>query len=670
MHPRERIRFRAEALRAAGRWREPAEGPSATAVVDTRSNDYLGLARQVVSRETLDGARSQLGAGASRLVSGTWPEHSAVEQALASWVGAESALLFSSTYAANVGCLAALAGPGEVILSDALNHASIIDGCRLSKADVIVLPHGDCDALERALSNTTGVRWVVTEAYFGMDGDSPDLPRIRRLCDRHEAGLIVDEAHALGIFGPQGGGACAAAGITPDVLIGGLGKAFGLQGGFAACSRELRSWLWNRARSFVFSTAASPHLCSLTLEQLERVRAADAQRDRLRTLEQLLELRLRAAGLPVARGRRGPIFPVVFGDEASVMRAAEQLAGRGVLCQPIRPPTVPPGGSRLRVTVRADMTEAEVALVASTVAEAWLRRDCASSPGRTEAEVAAAPPTGHLKAPLSSRADPELRGSGPTISLMGSVHRARASARRWVVLGTGTAVGKTFVSRGLLSLLRMRGWPCAGLKPIETGVGLQGVYASTDAGALHAASFHVKHPAPHPLYAFPDPVTPALAARNARTVIDISRIRDWVASTEVQSANLPSPDGHAPAGPAHLVIETAGGVFSPVTDIHSNFELARALEPADWILVAPNRLGVLHDVLSCLQAMAALGRPPDWIVLSAPETPDASTSTNAAELRRHPLAAPILELPRDAPACLLPILDSHFSQVAAARAAP
>jgi 8-amino-7-oxononanoate synthase len=768
MHPRERIRFRAEALRAGGRWREPVEVSTPGALVDTRSNDYLGLASRVVSRETPVSRRHRVGAGASRLVSGTLSEHTALEAALAAWVAAESALLFSSAYAANIGCLGALAGPGEIILSDALNHASLIDGCRLSKAEVIVLPHGDCAALERALANTRGVRWVVTEAYFGMDGDTPDLRRIRDLCDRHQAGLFVDEAHALGVFGPEGSGACAEAGIHPDVLVGGLGKAFGLQGGFVACSRELRAWLWNRARSFVFSTAPSPYLCALTSEQLELVRRADRERAQLEDRLRSFESHLRAGGVPLPAGRRGPIFPIILGDEQSVMIAAAELAQRGVLCQPIRPPTVPAGGCRLRVSIRADMREEEVVLIASAIAETWrdrhreglwaealapeearraldgetrdaIRSEEASERGglggtaanRDVAPRPAAPSSvevsrlGHVAAdagqdpvrrpapnsdgvPGKGRLDPghlhhlgeALVGAeggstpgprgvssaasgldfggpgenGPTqdlglrvratenVATVPALTRgASGISRRWLVLGTGTAVGKTFVSRALLALLRERKIPCAGLKPIETGIVPLAEAATTDAGLLQVGSFHVKHPTPHPLYAFPDPVTPALAARNSGAVLDLTRIPGWIASAETQGPN--DADTHPDVlPPPCLIIETAGGVFSPLTDTESNLDLARALDPTTWLLVAPNRLGVLHDVLSCLHAMRALGRLPDWIVLSEPDQPDAATSTNAAELRRHPLAPPILELPRHGSATLLPILHPVLSQ--------
>jgi 8-amino-7-oxononanoate synthase len=243
------------ALATRGLLREPpAPSTAHPRLLDLCSNDYLGYGAEAWPNPAV--ARS--GAGASRLVSGSDPSHEEAEVTLASWLGAEAALLFSSGYAANTGVLAALARPGDIIVSDALNHASIIDGCRLSGASVRVVPHGDAAAVDAALAASTGAahRWVVTEAYFSMDGDSPDLPSLRTICDRRDAALIVDEAHALGVFGPRGTGLCAAAGVRPDVLVGTASKALGLQGAFVVGPRRLRLWLWNRARSFVFSTGA------------------------------------------------------------------------------------------------------------------------------------------------------------------------------------------------------------------------------------------------------------------------------------------------------------------------------------------------------------------------------------------------------------------------------
>ncbi len=334
--------------------------------LDARTNHYQGLGGAAVSRETLATlSHSGAGAGASRLIYGTKPEHLRAEHALSTWLQTEASLLFSSGYAANVGTLQALAGPDDLIVSDALNHASIIDGCRLSRATVRVVPHLDLAAAERALSaGAHRQRFLVTESYFSMDGDSPDLGALRRICDRNDAALIVDEAHALGVFGPAGRGLCAAANVVPDVLVGTLGKALGLHGAFVAGSALLRTWLWNRARSFVFSTAPSPLLVALVPERVGTAAAADAPRQRLAAHAQQLRDRLRSAGLNVPEHSHGPIVPVLVGDPARALAARDALAQRGVRAQAIRPPTVPPGTARLRLTVRADLAAADLGFLA------------------------------------------------------------------------------------------------------------------------------------------------------------------------------------------------------------------------------------------------------------------------------------------------------------------
>jgi 8-amino-7-oxononanoate synthase len=339
--------------------------------LDACSNDYLGLAAANVSRET--GVQvGAPGAGASRLVHGTRPTLVQLEAQLADWVSLRSSLLFASGYAANIGLLSAIGLPDTVILSDRLNHASIIDGCRLSRAHVEVFPHLDHAAVERALRTTANARcrWVVTESCFSMDGDGPDLRALRRICDDYGAGLIVDEAHALGVFGPSGAGRCAEAGIVPDALVGTLGKAVGTQGAFVAGSEALRSLLWNRARSFVFSTATSPLLAGVTLLHVERARAAENLRMRLRTLAAVLRARLTDLGISVGPGLQGPILPILIGDNAATVSAAAALEAEGILAQAIRPPTVPDGGARLRLTVSASWPDDGPEWVATAVARA------------------------------------------------------------------------------------------------------------------------------------------------------------------------------------------------------------------------------------------------------------------------------------------------------------
>lgn len=319
------------------------------------SNDYLGYGEEPWPGEPLPG-----GAGASRLVSGDHPAHAQLEQELARWLGVEAALVFSSGYAANVGVLSALAGPGDVIVSDTLNHASIIDGCRLSGATIVVAPHNAPGAVDDVLGRSASARrrWVVTESYFSMDADVADLGRLREICDRHDAALIVDEAHALGVFGAQGGGLCREAGVRPDVLVGTLGKAVGLQGAFVAGSADLRAWLWNRARSFVFSTGLSPALAGAAAARVQQVAANELGRRYLH--ERANQLRAGLAALGIQAMGRGPIIPWQIGDPAETVRRSLVLRDQGVFVQAIRPPTVPAGTSRLRITAHAKLSGAQV----------------------------------------------------------------------------------------------------------------------------------------------------------------------------------------------------------------------------------------------------------------------------------------------------------------------
>jgi 8-amino-7-oxononanoate synthase len=326
------------------------------------SNDYLGYrSTGRLTRYALGAAAEHpAGSGASRLVLGEHRAHRALEQALARWLGFEETIVFTSGYAANLGTIAALAAEGDLIVSDAWNHASIIDGCRLSRAKVAVVAHGALDAVRAALrASSARRRWVVTEGYFSMEGDTPDLAGLRAICDEEDAALIVDDAHAIGVLGPEGRGCASAAGSRPDVLVGTLGKALGAQGAFVAGSRDLCRWLWNRARPFVFSTGLSPLLAAIAQGAVSEARADEAGRRRLAIVGDRLRTGLAAAGLPVASSY-GPILPLILGEETRALAWSRRLAELDVRIQAIRPPTVPPGTSRLRIAVRADLRDDEV----------------------------------------------------------------------------------------------------------------------------------------------------------------------------------------------------------------------------------------------------------------------------------------------------------------------
>ena len=336
------------------------------------SNDYLGYALEPWPTSPHD-ELAHAGAGASRLVSGEHPEHTRAEQILASWLDTESALLFSSGYAANVGTLSALAKPGDVIISDALNHASIIDGCKLSGAAIVVTPHLRIDAVAQALEHARHARrrWVVTESYFSMDGDVPDLKKLRSLCDANDAALIVDEAHAIGTLGPAGRGIAASVNVKPDVLVGTLGKSIGLQGAFVAGSKTLRTWLWNRARSFVFSTGISPTLAHAVSERVLRIARDDSARERLEQIASRLRSELASIVGPALVPSIGPILPVIVGAPDAAVRMSNRLRDQGILVQAIRPPTVPTGTSRLRITAHARLTDHDIEFFLAGIRDAW-----------------------------------------------------------------------------------------------------------------------------------------------------------------------------------------------------------------------------------------------------------------------------------------------------------
>jgi 8-amino-7-oxononanoate synthase len=348
--------------------RRAQSAPVGPAELSFCSNDYLGLAARPAPV-------APSGAGASRLIAGERDEHRRLERALASWLRVEDTLAFSSGYAANVGALSALAGPGDLIVSDALNHASLIDGARLSRARVVVVPHGDSSKIADALAARAEARaWVVVESYTSMDAGGPDLKSLRALCDLHGAALFVDEAHALGVLGPGGRGRCAEAGITPDVLVGTLGKAFGGQGAFVAGRAVLREWLWNRARSFVFSTGLAPVSAAAAVRSLQE--AIDKPELALRVAELAVRLRRGLVSAGAVEGPLGPagfdprdaprllgfghVVPIVVGTPGRAMRLAERLRGGGIAVHAIRPPTVPAGTARIRLTVTALHAPADI----------------------------------------------------------------------------------------------------------------------------------------------------------------------------------------------------------------------------------------------------------------------------------------------------------------------
>jgi 8-amino-7-oxononanoate synthase len=348
-------------------------------LINFSSNDYLGLAAdpRVVHALREGAERHGVGSGASRLLVGDTVQHHALEAAVAQFMGAPSALLFNSGYAANLGAVSALVGPGDVVFSDALNHASLVDGCRLSRAQVVVYPHADLTALDTLLREHPGRRRLVcTDAIFSMDGDRAPLRELVALCRLRGVGLMVDEAHALGVLGSRGQGLCEELGLASqvDVRMGTLGKALGVYGAFVATSRPTAELLLNKARSLVFSTSLPPALCSAALCALELIQADGALRQTLWRNVRRFAGGLRQLGF-VGEGRSA-IFPVVLGEPETAVAAAKRLRDRGVLAKPIRPPTVPPGTSRLRFALSAAHSEAHIDMALDALASLEQPRVC------------------------------------------------------------------------------------------------------------------------------------------------------------------------------------------------------------------------------------------------------------------------------------------------------
>ncbi len=343
------------------------------------SNNYLGLADHPRVREAAAEAamRWGVGAGASRLVSGTMTIHGRLEQRLAAFAGSEACVLFGSGYLANLGVIGALAGRGDAIFSDERNHASIIDACRLSRAEVLVYRHRDVDHLDWLLRRRgarrtgEGARLIVTDSVFSMDGDLAPLPAIAELAEIHGARTVVDDAHAVGALGPDGRGAVAQAGLEGeiDVVVGTLGKALGSYGAYACASESTVSYLINTARSLIFSTAPPPPAVAGALTALELLGERSHRVRRLNCNARVLREALAAEGFAVADDEMH-IVPLIVGEPQTAMRMCEAAIERGVFAQAIRPPSVPAGTSRLRLTAMASHTPAELRRAALVLGEA------------------------------------------------------------------------------------------------------------------------------------------------------------------------------------------------------------------------------------------------------------------------------------------------------------
>ena len=366
---RDRVAEELASIAAAGRWRSTrsfdAHGPRGALagrdVVSFGGNDYLGLsAHPAVIEAAVDAARRWgTGSTSARLLVGTRPVHHDLEAALAEWKGTEAAAVLPTGYQANLAVLGALGQPDVTIFSDELNHASIIDGCRLSRATTRVFRHRDLDHLEAQLRDVAGPRIVVTDTVFSMDGDCADIDALATLCGAHDALLVLDEAHA--VLGPHIDVASAPCDI---VRVGTLSKTLGALGGFVAASGAVTDLIVNRARSYIFTTALSPTDAAAALAALGVLRGPDGT---------AALARLAALVATVQPGHPSPIVPILIGPEDAALAATDALLARGLYVPAVRPPTVAPGTSRLRVALSSSHTDADVQALVDALTELGLR---------------------------------------------------------------------------------------------------------------------------------------------------------------------------------------------------------------------------------------------------------------------------------------------------------
>ncbi|HTZ99606.1 MAG TPA: 8-amino-7-oxononanoate synthase [Candidatus Aquilonibacter sp.] len=372
----ERIAREMDALREEAQFRTLEILPPGA--INLCSNDYLGLATDPrLKQATLEAVSraAAMGSTGSRLLSGNSREWEEIESEFAAFAGTETALYFGSGYAANVGLIGSLLKRGDTVFSDALNHASLIDGIRLSGATKVIYPHADLSFLEAALreaANDAGARLIVTESVFSMEGDVAPLDALVALARKYDAALIIDEAHATGVWGPEGRGIAAEAGVEREVLatVHTCGKALASAGAFVCGSGALREHLINRARTFIFSTAMPPYLAGQIRAALALARAADQERAHLHAIGRALREGLAAAGLRYGTGA-AQIVPVILGANEAALHVASKLQRAGFAVKAIRPPTVPPGTARIRISLTSEVTFEDIRRLVAAISAAY-----------------------------------------------------------------------------------------------------------------------------------------------------------------------------------------------------------------------------------------------------------------------------------------------------------
>jgi len=585
-----RAAWRAElddlAARGLARAVQPLD-PRARAT-DFTTNDYLGLSQHADVLEAIAKATREHGAGAraSRLLGGGSPFDVQAEQALADWLGAEAALLFPTGFQANLGLATTIAGHGDVLLSDAAMHASMIDACRLSRAQVRVFAHNDLEHLESLLALSRGARrrFVLTEGVFSMDGDRAPIAALDALCARCDAWLVVDEAHSLGVVGPEGAGVVVdeldpvGSRVVARVVTG--GKALGSAGGFVVGSRELRERLVHGARSFVFTTGTTPGVAGGLAAAIPLARAADSERLRIRELGATLAQRLDLPEPPSA------IVPFVVGANEPAMALAESLRDGGLEVRAVRPPTVPEGTARLRLVLHAYNDSPSVERLCDAL-------------------------------------EPARGTSAPRSAARMDITARTVAAQPLVVAGTDTEIGKTVVSALLARAFAARG-PVRYWKPVQTG-------DDSDTRTVRALAAGCDVEFGTPAYEFPLPASPHEAAADAGACIDYEVLLERFGAER------------ADADPRQLLVELAGGLLVPYDDTHTQLDALARLRPR-LVLAARSGLGTLNHTLLSLEALRARGLEPEALFLVGDPHP-----SNRATLSAMGRIERVFEVPRFTP---------------------
>ena len=541
-----------EALARRGRLRRLAPRTG----IDFTSNDYLALAASPELKAAAETALARgvpLGAGGSRLLRGNHAEHEALEVEAAGFFGSEAALYFGSGFAANAALIATLPAHGDLIVFDALIHASAWEGMAQTKAETRAVAHNDVDAFADAVrawrtGGGTGRVWIAVESLYSMDGDIAPLAELASLADRYDAMLLIDEAHATGVLGPGGRGLAAAAGLEGRenvVALHTCGKALGASGALITSTAPIRDFLVNRARAFIYATAPSPVMAAVVRRALEVVRDEPERRTRLAgQVAAASEALVRDCGMPASGSH---IMPVIVGTDARATKLAGAMQARGYDIRAIRPPTVPEGTARLRVAITNGVEAATICAMMAALGEELQKL------GPSEAKARGVTPL-----------DP---------------HSKVALPPRYVVTGTGTGIGKTVFAAALVGALGADYW-----KPVQAG--LDGPTDTESVRALTGLAddhFHAE------AYRLRTPASPQLAAEGDGVAIDLERLT-------------------VPQTRRSLVIEGAGGLMVPLTadtmviDVFERWQIP-------VILVAATSLGTINHALLSIEALRARGIP-------------------------------------------------------------